>query len=133
MKANELRIGNLLCVSLKSGKGRESHIKIGVQDIVKIKEGIGSFNYKPIPLTEEWLVKFGFEKHFINDSELYFYRIKTLSHGHISFYFNSKGFNCDLGTTSGYHFGTTQIQHVHQLQNLYFALTGEELTLSDKP
>lgn len=25
-----------------------------------------------------------------------------------------------------------EIKHVHQLQNLYFALTGEELTLKDK-
>jgi hypothetical protein len=28
--------------------------------------------------------------------------------------------------------GDEQLQHVHQLQNLYFALTGEELTLNEK-
>ena len=83
-----------------------------------------SYNPKlaePIPLTEEWLVKFGFEE--------------------------IDGFlTLDLGSFSGARFIfwygdvlnlfcksdmmlSKQIKYVHQLQNLYFALTGEELTI----
>ena len=38
MKANELRIGNLVNKSLKSGNGRSIEAQIGCQDIVKIFE-----------------------------------------------------------------------------------------------
>ena len=59
MNANELRIGNLVYKSLKSGQGRTVINPIGCQDIVRIFEDIGSFNYAPIPLTEDILLKCG--------------------------------------------------------------------------
>ena len=55
MQSNELRIDNLVYKSLKSGFGRNQENRIGCQDIVRIKENIGSFNYEPIPIIEEWL------------------------------------------------------------------------------
>ena len=72
----------------------------------------------PIPLTEEWLLKFGFEKKGCN-WELPNFRF------HVNKSVNYDGFLfCD-----GYSVITEKIQHVHQLQNLYFALTQKELTL----
>jgi hypothetical protein len=70
---------------------------------------------EPIELTEEWLLRLGFEKieteFFIDDWFLY-----------ISYHEGS----CHiLMLRDDYYFNT--IQYVHQLQNLYFALTGQEL------
>ena len=77
---------------------------------------------QPIILTEEWLYKFGFEENGVDKKENEKYR-KYWSEGKfdvykiISFYLdNNKSHEPD-------------IKYVHQLQNLYFALTGEELTL----
>jgi len=124
MKATELRIGNLVY-------GYFNPQDVGNQTtapIVKVKakdlELGNSFGvwFKPIPLTEEWLVRLGFElkhpkeisnKGFYNDKIDYSYSIDgTLYVG------------CDDGNGYGI---PSKIRYVHQLQNLYFALTGEEL------
>ena len=107
MKANELRLGNLI--------DRKDYIC----KVTKIEEGgiiTEPLEYKgerfveqrvePIPLTEEWLVKFGFKK----GSKGWF---KTLSNNHKFNFYMYKNL----------------CSNVHQLQNLYFALTGEELTI----
>lgn len=73
----------------------------------------------PIPLTEEWLVKFGAVKTFENWQF-------TISVGAITLHFRrSTQWYSELG---GIYLGS-KIQYVHQLQNLYFALTGNELEL----
>lgn len=68
------------------------------------------YNVNAIPLTEEWLRKFGFEK--LQET-----------------YFNGD-FELDI-TDAGFLFSETYIKvsckYVHQLQNIYFALTGKEL------
>lgn len=70
---------------------------------------------KPIPLTEEWLFKFGYKKvNTLYDTTEVFE--KKLSY---TIYFRS-------GVLS-FSFSTQEIKYVHQLQNLYFALTNEEL------
>lgn len=107
MKANELRIGNWV---LNQGE----LIELTKQ---KFKMAVISFNcqeIKPIPLTEEWLVRFGFT--LIN-------RVDYES-------------NCGVleleATDAGYLFDSRIIiNSVHSLQNLYFALTGEELKLNE--
>ena len=121
----ELRIGNLVSKSLKSGNGRTFIDKVGPQDIVRIYENISHFNYHPIKLTEKWLFKFGFEQNGILELKFDEY---------------SKGF-ITLGMVNGgeeiYQFiydgkcFLTFVEYVHQLQNLYFALTGKELTYHD--
>lgn len=127
IKAEEFRIGNILSTSLKSGMGRSVIKKIGCQDIVRIKENTGSFIYNPIPLTEEWILRFGFEKFIIKDEiAKNGYRIlnkielQDVGDG----YFRLKHFYMgQIGAEN------THVRYVHQLQNLYFALTGEELTI----
>ncbi len=87
---------------------------------------------KPIPLTEEWLIKFGFEKinhkMSMNDGsynchwERHFDDFKTGS----CIYFSGGFFsNNRFNKRHLYH----KNKYVHQLQNLYFALTGEELEI----
>ena len=67
---------------------------------------------KPIPLTEEWLNKLGYylisERHFANI-------------GHLVWELDGR-FYCDKNGI--------QLKYVHQLQNLYFALTQRELTVA---
>jgi hypothetical protein len=116
MKANELRIENLVNRYYEKkydfGSAVEWQPIVFQLDDFKLLE---CYDHKPIPLTEEWLLKFGFEKresgHFIKDG-IVLYPIRDL-------YFR------------GNLFIKADIKNVHQLQNLYFALTGKELTISE--
>ena len=67
---------------------------------------------EPIPLAEEWLVKFG----FINDGR--YLRIDK-----VKITFRNGCWRFEFGGVK------VMLRHVHQLQNLYFALTGEELII----
>jgi hypothetical protein len=114
MEANELRIGNIVLKSLKSGNGRKVETEISIQDFVRIIEDIGVFNYEPIPLTEEWLVKFGYKKQA----------------------YNGVWYHPDLNNApaltiedDGLYYEYTKIEHVHHFQNLCFVLTLQELEL----
>jgi len=69
-------------------------------------------NIEPIPLSEEWLLDFGFKK---NKS------IWTLNEIEISSWFTFR-FSLDP-------LKVQEIDFVHQLQNLYYALTGTDLIM----
>jgi hypothetical protein len=117
MKSRELRIGNYF----KTDTGSETIIQ--ASGIAAIENGF--LKAEAIPLTEEWLLKFGFQEkdrrqnRFIknDDFELEFQGDKVAY--------------CVWGGEDAPHltqfFG--HCKHVHQLQNLYFALTGEELEI----
>lgn len=132
MKSNELRIGNLVMASYDGVK----YTKEVVTDIFKygINSNYGEADYdeeriKPIPLTEEWLIKFGFEKKDANiglkeefkKPNNYHYSLKSFG----EYYPNMKQIEV-LGEHPGFYI---KCEHVHQLQNLYYALTGEELEI----
>ena len=119
MKATELRIGNYITTEYMN-KSIFKVISIHSDRIYfeSVRENFKSDtiqNYiKPIQLTEEWLFKFGFDKAvngWWSSDEIFSYR---------DGYF---GFGVDR---------YTKIQYVHELQNLYFALTGEDLTIQTK-
>ena len=126
LTATELRIGNWVF-------SKETN---NIQKITGLTEDIPfidsiTFDYQnydeiePIPLTEEWLLKFGFEKDGYNCEKPFF------------FYFEKNGIR--INNYYGYFLDNPNervgkrlfIKHVHQLQNLYFALTGEELTIKE--
>jgi hypothetical protein len=119
IKANELRLGNWI-------DDQESGIRfigsIGQYTLSLGHDGYSGLdgrNYSqisPIELTEEWLLKFGFET--LNGG-FYFLRLKDGYRFEILF--REGNIKADLLTFD------PQIKYVHQLQNLYFALTGEEL------
>lgn len=109
MKSNELRIGNLVS---KEGLVYEA-------DFITIRM---AQNYKPIPLTEELLLKFGFEEYGdIHDNFMY--------KDWIWYSLNEKCLDIRRGESHPWTLIPLSIKYVHQLQNLYFALTGEELTI----
>jgi hypothetical protein len=116
LTASELRIGNLILM-----KGFHAVI-ITADYIVSIQNGDNRF--EPIPLTEEWLLKFGF-KAITNNSagKIYSTVIDGVFSSDLTFVFWET--TAQKGRIYRHN---TEIKYVHQLQNLYFALTNEELT-----
>ncbi len=117
IQINELRIGNYI------EEGKVEKIDNSIDEIYYSGDRcyLSSYcnNINPITLTEEWLFKFGFELNGCN-FELPNFRF------HVNKPINYNGFVfCD-----GYTVITEKIQSVHQLQNLYFCLTGSELTVA---
>jgi len=119
MEAQELRIGNLVMDNAK--------VKIVTSGMISnwdiIKRDYGG--YKPIPLTEEWLVRFGFILEDLSYMKNIKARMKLVFFDGIISQFSIMQDNKEIS------FASNQIKEIHQLQNLYFALTGEELTLNE--
>ena len=129
MKASELRIGNLL--KAKKDYHNQFHGNGIVSSIEESKFVIldhypGKW-FEPIPLTEEWLLKFGF---YINPNYVHpSFDEYILESGFGIGNFNDEFWLVDFLDQT---IGSPKIKYVHQLQNLYFALTGEELTLNQE-
>ena len=125
LKSNELRIGNLV----QSKENRP--FEITLEDLNFIESGS---TYKPIQLTEEWILKFGFEGDLVwSDYILHLPHERmlgiVLKDNHI---FLSQWSNVVESKSTKLFFRDTfmlKCKYVHQLQNLFFALTGEELKL----
>jgi hypothetical protein len=86
----------------------------------------------PIPLTEEWLIKFGFEKikkeSYVNGFEFILKPDSDLEFNGIGHHGWLKGDrSLVVNTLCRGNYVCNTVGYVHQLQNLYFALTGEEL------
>jgi len=121
MKANELRIGNYVNAdgNYKKVYNLYSNGWDFLHDDIDCRF-VEYQNTKPIPLTEEWLLKFGFEK--TNESkevEWYVFNgfeVSTYNEGETVYFVYQ-------------HLVLRHIVSVHQLQNLFFALTNKELTL----
>lgn len=116
MKTTELRIGNLIYWDIPE-KENVPHEVLSISldgkiHTTPISLGRVPFDYLPIPLTEEWLVKFGF-KPLVKDWQIKGLIIHTRERGFVV------------------RKSMPILQSVHQLQNIYFALTGEELTANN--
>ena len=112
MNAKELRIGNFI-----AGLSIEKVEWLG--DHVVNLYNIGS--YSPVKLTEEWLIKFGF-KRVQEDKYGCHYENKECW-----IYLTQSGFEIEIITASGRFNLSRTYKYVHQLQNLYFAITCKEL------
>jgi hypothetical protein len=127
IQAKELMIGNLVLIGLKSGSGRKVESRIGVYDLERIIERPESttFTYEPIPITEEWLInKAGFEETY---NSKYRKRFDHKVYNFIGFDFS---YMEDKSMEGFRYWGNfINIQYVHQLQNIYFALTQKELEI----
>ena len=136
MKAEQLRIGNYVSRKFFNPNPKNPAYEyencivkgIGFEKINVttglIRNEILKLNYeslKPIPLTEEWLLKFGFVNRYSNvwmkeDNE----RENVFEFDDNNLYFTAEeGVNYSVA-----------INNIHGLQNFYFALTGTELTIN---
>jgi hypothetical protein len=125
IKANELCVGNWIYGLVKN----KDFGKILNKIPFKIKDGehidivCNNTNQSDfiecIPLTTEILEKCGFQKKDI------FFEKKPLG-----IYINTETIDIDVWYIGAVRLKTKHLKYLHQLQNLYFALTGEELTVN---
>ena len=126
MKASELRIGNIV------GRRDIGNGELRTETIIELLEGKATTSgpikvicpyddLLPIPLTEEWLLRFGATKSYENWQY-------TIPIGGISLHLRrNMQWYSELG---GIYLGS-KIQYVHQLQNLYYVLASEELMITE--
>jgi hypothetical protein len=116
IKKEELRIGNIL--NYTTAENDIYKITIDWEDLQWISQDPKRFNlfHDPIPLTEESLLKFGFSK--VSS----FYILGDVDSSHFEIKINS-GFKVRFSTD----LQECELKFVHQLQNIYFALTEKEL------
>lgn len=140
MEANELRIGNYVMFNQEQFTNNKNHqeVELICNDGVVLK----TFSYpyqeiQPIPLTEEWLVKFGFGVHHDINYNEYKILLNYKSGFTDTLVVIDKGgdlnnpiylYSLKSNTDKSYMFLKTY-DYVHQLQNLYFALTNKELKI----
>ncbi|MDR3026035.1 hypothetical protein [Chryseobacterium sp.] len=147
----ELRLGNLVTIDNPDFYKKMKDIPVIVNRInlqrdkdfpgstasISVTDGKFSYNQfnefiSPIEMTEDWLLKLGFVKCIGRYGEYYKHKEndllriwKDLSNKWIL----GRKRNDTGGLTSF----IASVSVVHQLQNLYFALTGEELTIKEQP
>jgi len=134
MKASDLRIGNKINYegfeSTVIGLTTDDSVRIRYyESTVKIIECTAIIGWDRnivggIPLSEEWLLRFGLKSHNLENG---FYGGECVGHYSKSdggYYFvvdaNDDGYG-------GFNYTTTEIEFVHELQNLYFFWNKEEL------
>lgn len=127
MLTSDLRLGNLVY------KGELFPVEV-VEVITELSIETDRHNlcdikkFRPIPITEEYLLKLGFEY-----NELYAnYQIKIID-GNINSLtlFGDGEWNyCNDSLNASCHF-IKEVKYIHQLQNLYYSLTNTELCLTN--
>ena len=121
MKTTELRLGNFI-----QDQFGDVIIVDGLDDmdVFSIKHGdIPIYGVDPIPLTEQWLLDFGFKvkRDFYEKGKL------SISSANLKDYYpNGRVYYNSWAIVE------SQPKYVHQLQNLYFALAQEELILKER-
>jgi hypothetical protein len=143
IKANELRIGNIV-----NHKGVV--VSILPNDILALyqREVVGNENneYQPIRLTEGWLADLGFRLESTSKWVSGYNSIKRTDKVYTDNVFydvDSPKIQIDviynedetvlrrIGIKDSIGNKTLDIKYVHELQNIYFSLCGEELTLKE--
>jgi hypothetical protein len=127
MKASELRIGNYV----KFDNHEDEYYKVSGCDISELSDELIDLNASPIQLTEEWLLMFGFIRHHYDYANDVIY-IKNIADNEIDnaefewgVYPNELGSGIQIKNRKS-------LKYVHQLQNLYWCLCGEELTFKSE-
>jgi hypothetical protein len=142
MKANELRIGNLIeyLVYDTQETPQEEWVEnyVDIQDLQWLNENPDDKHYRPMKLTEELHKKFN-AKRDVDVYKLLIYTIPStrtsFEHsiafldGYVIFREGNDTFGYDKVVTLYNPDITKRDIYVHEWQNLYFSLTGEELTL----
>lgn len=119
MKANELRIGNLI----KSRSGHDVLVNWGTLRTISN----GEKTYSPIPLTEDILLKCGFEKYVKDNGSIRFV------HDNCFYEVEQHGYKFPFVLEDYESYSIHYICHdttLHSFQNSFKQLTGEELTVN---
>lgn len=133
ISAQELRIGNYINGSIGDDSElvlcyvtgydpRDEFIFVSNDNNIHYAEFV---DFQPIPLTEEWLLKFGF---IISYESEFRKKLDFKENTQFGYDFNKTGKKNGMHGFR-YYGRYHKCEFVHQIQNLYFALTGEELTI----
>jgi len=139
MKATELRIGNFLEFSNRIEPNKI--IKVGRRffSSASVEKEDGDFTitpyYKGIKINHEWLLKFGFTN--LDQTNIYvksMHKIGGEKLKSIAVYIDEENYTVAI---VDYYTGVEKTdllhldyEYVHQLQNLFYALTGSDLSVS---
>lgn len=143
MDAKELRIGNFInAIGLHASRvvtveqiGAKGTMQEEMRVISFKEHHVGEFarDCEGIPLSEEWLEKFEFQLSEDLGDQKYYQIIPQdegkgygVCHDHEEWTF----YSYDGNVVKTLIYDESQFQFVHQLQNLYFALTGTELVIN---
>jgi len=135
LNATDLRIGNYIEVSFLQDNGKFKYEMIQViANTIKDAERYGNeWDARPIPLSEGWLLKAGFEKGKGLYSQWYFIQLLGTEFYLRPNFLGGYLWGFDLEIASGYELNDAQpIQYLHQLQNLWKELSGNELMFKEK-
>lgn len=130
IKAVELRIGNYFI----NPDGRIEQFEEYWRGQINPKsypscsdiDGWDESKINPILIVEDWLLKLGFKPYKYGESDRQFNGyVASWRSGHIRGCLNSK----DAFALLDFKTAHLDIRYVHQLQNIYHALTGEELKI----
>jgi len=120
MKASELRIGNI--VEWWSDGNRKMWMEVSPPGINSLSKG--RVDYRPIPLTEEWLLKFGFKIYDLFTSKIF-------RDGSVVFVaIDSEEIKVGVKMSDGEAFiPIRSLKYVHEFQNFYLANAEIELII----
>jgi hypothetical protein len=115
LDSHEIRLGNTYKIEM--GDGTYISDLINLEDLRDLLDDELDDFYQAMEISKKWLIKLGFEYNEFEDL------------------YQKDGFDVDIEDGVYCHFYLNEygdwykdIDYVHQLENLYFALTGEELT-----
>lgn len=123
MKAAELRIGNLLNPVVKGFVLNSENHAVDYSTIGLVNGDVhsGEIKFIGIPLNKEWYEKLGFRRVDHIDGYSFWTLSKSRKNDcHIDIYDNKTTFMGYL---------VNKCEYVHQVQNLYFSVKGEEIKL----
>lgn len=129
ISASELRIGNILNYRIEGDRFKP--YAIVALDILNASKYINQFNfhYSPVVLTDQVLLDCGFDKLVIDRDISY-----QLPFKNYMFMFTKNDFLVfGIQGVANYEWAEgVVIKHLHTLQNLFYALNGEELEYKPK-
>jgi hypothetical protein len=141
LQAKDLRIGNWVESYLPPQISEWIEVEVSPHTLIKMRDHEMKHGFRPIPLTEDWSVKFGLYNNLklnYNKRQGVEYRFskKKLGTYIIKRYYNNSLYKMQFVYDDKHNNIPNEqiwvnIKYVHQLQNLYFALTGEELTIKE--
>lgn len=126
---NTLRIGSLLQYYIGEEGCEWEETTIDWQDLKWLAEKPENFNkvHKGIPLTGEWLTKFGFESVDVDDTRGEYHK-RVGEWGIFVIDVDGDGYTYPNSACTI----VTKLEFVHQLQNLFLAVTYSELAVGSK-
>ena len=131
MKTTDLRLGNFISINFGNRDDGKVITVDGVSDCEIYNEEYGYSpcnEFNPIPLTEQWLLDFGFNQSIEGQWYIHFDEMCLTIYEDLPQYI-VEIHDMEMDKSSIF---LKSIQYVHQLQNLYFALTQEELILKER-